>query len=308
MPRPAPVIATTWPSSERGAGHRPGYGGAIASFRHDGQRIAYTEYGCGNRTVVLIHGLLLSQRMHEPLAHALAARGNRVLTIDLLGHGRSGRPTQPARYSTSLFAAQVVALLDHLGVDEAVVLGTSLGANTALEVCHLAPERVRGMIVEMPVLDQALIACLVAFGPLMVALSVAQPVAKLVALAARAIPRRGLPFYADIALDAVRQDPAAGGAVLRGLFFGRTAPPEDERRAMLAPTLVIGHRRDPIHPLTDAGMLADELPNGRLLQANSFVELRLTPDRLTDEIASFLDACWKPVRPARRRRRAATAS
>ncbi len=51
---------------------------------------------------------------------------------------------------------------------------------------------------------------------------------------------------------------------------------------MLAPTLVIGHRRDPIHPLTDAGMLADELPNGRLLEANSFVELRLTPDRLTE--------------------------
>ena len=77
---------------------------------------------------------------------------------------------------------------------------------------------------------------------------------------------------------------------------------------MLAPTLVIGHRRDPIHPLTDAGMLADELPNGRLLQANSFVELRLTPDRLTDEIAGFLDACWKPARRTDRRRRAATAS
>ena len=75
---------------------------------------------------------------------------------------------------------------------------------------------------------------------------------------------------------------------------------------MLAPTLVIGHRRDPIHPLTDAGMLADELPNGRLLEANSFVELRLTPDRLTDEIAAFLDACWKPARRTGRRRRAAT--
>ncbi|HEV2058609.1 MAG TPA: alpha/beta fold hydrolase [Solirubrobacteraceae bacterium] len=270
--------------------------------------MAYTEYGFGTRTVVLIHGLLLSQRMHEPLARALAARGNHVLTIDLLGHGRSDRPAEPARYSTSLFAAQVVALLDHLAIDESVVLGTSLGANTALEVCHHAPDRVRGMIVEMPVLDQALIACLVAFGPLLIALSVAQPVARLVALAARAIPRRGLPFYADIALETVRQDPRPSGAVLRGLFFGRTAPPEDERRAMLAPTLVIGHRRDPIHPLTDAGMLADELPNGRLLQANSFVELRLTPDRLTDEIAAFLDLCWKPARRTGRSAGAAAAS
>jgi hypothetical protein len=41
-------------------------------------------------------------------------------------------------------------------------------------------------------------------------------------------------------------------------------------------------------------MLADELPNGRLLQANSIVELRLAPARLTDEIATFLDECWAP--------------
>jgi pimeloyl-ACP methyl ester carboxylesterase len=280
----------------------------MASFRHAGHRIAYTEHGSGARTVVLVHGLLLSQRMHEPLARALAERGHHVVTIDLLGHGRSDRPTEPARYSTPLFATQVVALLDHLGVDEAVVLGTSLGANAALEVCHLAPERVRGMIIEMPVLDQALIACLIAFGPLLVGLAVGRPVAKLMALAARAIPSRGLPFYADIALDTVRQDPEPSGAVLQGLFFGRTAPPPDERRAMLAPTLVIGHRRDPIHPLTDAGMLADELPNGRLLEANSFVELRLTPDRLTGEIAGFLDACWKPARRSRARKGAAAAS
>jgi pimeloyl-ACP methyl ester carboxylesterase len=273
----------------------------MASFRHAGHRIAYTEYGSGARTVVLVHGLLLSQRMHEPLARELAARGNRVVTIDLLGHGRSDRPTEPANYSTTLFAEQVVALLDHLAVDEAVIVGTSLGANVALEVGHLAPERVRGMVIEMPVLDSALIGCLVAFGPLMVGLAVAQPLYRMLAIAARAVPGRVLPFYADVVLDTVRQDPAPSSAVLQGLFFGRTAPSPAQRRAILAPTLVIGHRRDPVHPLTDAGMLADELPDGRLLEANSFVELRLTPARLTGEIAAFLDACWKPARRGGRR-------
>jgi pimeloyl-ACP methyl ester carboxylesterase len=268
----------------------------IASFRHAGQRIAYTEYGSGARTVVLIHGLLLSQRMHEPLARALAARGNRVVTIDLLGHGRSDRPAEPASYSTSSFAGQVVGLLDHLAVDEAVVAGTSLGANVALEVCHLAPERVRGLVIEMPVLDSALIGCLVAFGPLVVGLAVAQPLYRLLARAARAVPSRVLPFYGDVLLDTVRQDPGPSGAVLQGLFFGRVAPSPAQRRAMLAPALVIGHRRDPIHPLTDAGMLADELPHARLLEAGSIVELRVTPARLTDEIAVFLDDCWKPAR------------
>jgi hypothetical protein len=157
------------------------------------------------------------------------------------------------------------------------------------------------MVIEMPVLDSALIGCLVAFGPLMIGLAVAQPVYRALAFAARAVPSRVLPFYGDVVLDTVRQDPGPSSAVLQGLFFGRTAPSPAQRRAMLAPTLVIGHRRDPVHPLTDAGMLADELPNGRLLEANSFVELRVTPARLTGEIAAFLDACWKPARRGGRR-------
>ena len=68
-----------------------------------------------------------------PAGAALAARGNRVVTLDLLGHGRSDRPRDMTRYSMPLFGEQVIALLDHLEVDEAVVGGTSLGANTTLE-------------------------------------------------------------------------------------------------------------------------------------------------------------------------------
>jgi hypothetical protein len=47
-----------------------------------------------------------------------------------------------------------------------------------------------------------------------------------------------------------------------------------------------------VHPFSDAGMLAEELPNGRLLEADSILELRLAPERLTAEIADFIDACW----------------
>src|SRR4029453_13457228 len=99
------------------------------------------------------HGLLFNQRMHDALARALAARGHRVVTLDLLGHGDSDRPREKWRYSMPQFGAQVVALRDELGADEAVVMGTSLGANVALEASVLAPERVRGMVIEMPVLD-----------------------------------------------------------------------------------------------------------------------------------------------------------
>ena len=93
---------------------------------------------------MLIHGLLLSQRMHEPLARALAAHGNRVVTIDLLGHGRSDRPRDMWKYSMSTFGAEIVALLDHLEIEQAVLGGTSLGANATLEVASIAPDRLRG--------------------------------------------------------------------------------------------------------------------------------------------------------------------
>lgn len=275
------------------------------SFRHRGRRLAFSSYGDGPRVVVLLHGLLFSRYMHDALARALAERGHRVLTLDLLGHGESDRPADMWRYSMTEFGREVVALLDHLDIDEAAVMGTSLGANTTLEVASLAPERLRGMVIEMPVLDHALLGAAVAFTPLMLWLTFGAPAARLVARTARLVPSRRLPWQVDILLDWIRQDPEPSAAVIQGLFFGRTAPHRSERRTFEAPTLVIGHQYDIIHPFSDAGMLADELPNGRLLQANSIVELRLAPDRLTEEIAAFLDECWRPRAARARRRRVA---
>jgi len=271
----------------------------MATFTHDGHRLAYTEFGAGERTVVLLHGLLLSQKMHRPLAEELALRGHRVVTLDLLGHGASERPVDMRVYGMPMFAAQVLALLDHLGLERAVLGGTSLGANTALEVAAAAPDRVQGMVVEMPVLDNALLACAIAFTPLMVALTFGEPGMRLVGRAARAIPTSSL-WLADVLLDTVRQDPAPSAAVLQGLFFHRVAPPASVRRTLAAPALIIGHHRDPVHPFSDSGALADELPDARLLEADSILELRVRPERLTGEIARFLDEC-SPVRRPRRR-------
>jgi len=274
----------------------------MGSFSIHGQRLAYTEYGSGPRLTILLHGLLFNQRMHETLAQALAAREQRVVTLDLLGHGDSDRPREKWRYSMPAFGAQVIALLDHLGEDDAVVMGTSLGANVALEAAAGAPDRVRGMVIEMPVLDHALIGCAIAFTPIMVALTAGEPVMRGLSRVTRLVPRRRLPWQADILLDWVRQDPEPSAAVFQGLFFGRTAPPRAERMEIQTPALVIGHQYDIIHPFSDAGMLASELPNGRLLQARSLLELRFAPRRLTDEIAGFLDECWRPRAAATRAR------
>jgi pimeloyl-ACP methyl ester carboxylesterase len=272
----------------------------MASFRHDGRRLAYTVHGEGERTTVLIHGLLLSQKMHRPLAKALVARGNRVVTLDLLGHGASDRPCDMTEYSMALYGEQVIALLDHLDVDKAVLAGTSLGANTVLEAGALAPDRTQGLIVEMPVLDNALLGCAVAFTPLMLALTFGAPGMRLVARAANLVPPGFAPWLADVGLDTLRQAPEPSAAVLQGLFFGRVAPPKSEREKIRTRTLVIGHRRDPVHPFSDSDALVAEMPNARLLLAESILELRTKPLRLTGEIGDFIDECWR----ARRRRSA----
>jgi pimeloyl-ACP methyl ester carboxylesterase len=273
----------------------------MAHFRHDGQRLAYTVHGEGDRTAVLMPGLLLSQKMQTPLARELAGRGNRVITFDPLGHGGSDRPRDMWRYSMSAFAVQLVALLDHLDLERAIVGGTSLGANVTLEVAARAPERLQGMIIEMPVLDNAIPACAAAFTPLLFALTFGEPVMRAVARVVRALPRSRAPFLLELALDAIAQEPGPSGAVLQGILFGRTAPDHLIRPTIETPALVIGHPRDPIHPFSDADMLAAELPNARLIDANSIVELRTNPKRLTGKIAEFVDECWGEEREARRR-------
>ncbi len=281
-------------------------------FRYEDRRLAYTVYGHGSHTTVLLPGLLLSQKMQMPLARRLASRGNRVITLDPLGHGQSDRPLESWHYSMSAFARQTVALLDHLEIAQAIVGGTSLGANITLEVASLAPERLRGMVVEMPVLDSAIAACGAAFTPLLFALKFGEPAMAALAHAARAVPRRRVPFLLGIGLDWISQDPAPSAAVLGGILYGRVAPDHSERTTFQAPTLVIGHPRDPVHPFSDAGMLADELPHGRLVNASSILELRLRPERLTRTIAAFIDECWQAPAVAaqpepRRRARAAGA-
>jgi pimeloyl-ACP methyl ester carboxylesterase len=280
----------------------------MASFTHEGHRLAYSEYGSGPRTVVLLHGLLFARTMHAPLAEALAERGNRVVTLDLLGHGESDRPTEMWDYSMVSYGRQIVGLLDHLEIDQAVLLGASLGANSSLEVAAAAPDRVRGLVLEMPVLDNALLGCAICFTPALVALTFGAPVMRGVAGLARRVPRGRLPFLAQLGVGAFAQDPKPSASIMQGLFFGRVAPPREVRRTLEQPALVIGHQHDPIHPFSDAGMLAGEMPNATLLEASSILELLVAPERLTDEIAAFVDAAWTPQRaPARRRAARASA-
>jgi pimeloyl-ACP methyl ester carboxylesterase len=268
----------------------------FASFTYRGRRIGFREYGSGSRAVVLIHGLLMDGRMYARLAPALAKRGHRVIAVDMLGHGTSEQPYDMIEYSMPQFGRDVVALLDHLELPQAVIGGTSLGANVALEVAVAAPDRVRGLVLEMPVLEAALPAAAAAFVPLALALRISQRTMRVLAALTRRIPRTH--HLADLMIDFVRRDPAASLAVLDGLIFGRVAPPIADRRALPHPTLVIGHPSDPIHPFSDADRIARELPHARLVTASSIAEWRVRPHRLDRELLAFLDEVWLPKRVA----------
>jgi pimeloyl-ACP methyl ester carboxylesterase len=256
------------------------------SFVHNGQRIDFTDYGDGEQVLVLVHGLLMNRHMYDQLAPEMASRGIRVITVDLLGHGSSDKPADMRSYTMTTFADQLAALIDHLELDRPVVGGTSLGANCSLELASRHPRAARALLIEMPVLDNALVAAGLIFLPILVTLRVAKPLLRGVAAVTTRIPRTS--FLIDICLDWTRRSPEASEAVLEGVLFGRTAPPRDERLLIGLPSLVIGHPNDPLHPFTDSDMLAEELPRARLVNAESIIEWRISPGRLDDELAAFI--------------------
>ena len=259
-------------------------------FRWRGHRIHYDVHGSGERTLILIHGLLMNGRMYDALAPEIASRGYQVITVDLLGHGDSARPNDVRAYSMTIYADLVADLIEYLELDRPVVGGTSLGANVTLELAHRHPDSARALLIEMPVLEHALTAVGLIFLPVMVTLQLGAPVLRFVAAAARRIPRST--YLVDIALDWIRQEPDPSLAVLRGLMFGEIGPTRRERREIHHPALVIGHHNDPLHPFSDSGMLVEEMPGARLVEATSILEWRLNPGRLNDELARFLDDAY----------------
>jgi pimeloyl-ACP methyl ester carboxylesterase len=255
-------------------------------YRHGDQRIAYVEWGDGEQVLVLVHGLLMNRHMYDQLAPAMVARGLRVITVDLLGHGESDQPYDMRAYSMSSFADQLAGLIEHLELERPVVGGTSLGANVALEMAARHPRAARGLFIEMPVLDNALVAAGLIFLPILIALRLGKPMFRGVAALTNRVPRSN--FLLDILLDWTRRPPAASEAVLQGILFGRTAPPREERELIGIPALVIGHPDDPLHPFSDSDMLVSEMPSARLVPAESIFEWRISPGRLDDELAAFV--------------------
>jgi 3-oxoadipate enol-lactonase len=110
----------------------------------NGTHLHFTDDGPRNAPVLVFSNSLgTDQRIWSDVVPAFTDQF-RVITYDKRGHGLSGLGDQPI--SIDLLARDLIALLDHLAIDRAVICGLSVGGLIAQQVCVLAPERVRAMI------------------------------------------------------------------------------------------------------------------------------------------------------------------
>lgn len=265
----------------------------FGQFDYQGHTLRYEVHGEGDRVLVYLHGLLMDANMNRSIARRLAKRGWRVVLLDLLGHGRSDKPAHATLHRFDRYARQVVALLDHLGLEKAVIGGASLGADVSLLVATAFPERVSALVLEMPVLEWATPVGALIFLPILLTVHFARrPFRWFTRMMAR-LPRRGT-GATDSLLNLLSASPETTAAVLHGILVGPVAPEIELRRRIGVPTLVIGHERDLLHRFTDATNLVEDVPGAKFLHADSIFELRSRPERLMQEIEAFLDSLPGP--------------
>jgi pimeloyl-ACP methyl ester carboxylesterase len=114
-------------------------------IENDGIDIHFEVTG-GGRPVVLLHGFPDSGRLWRNQVEALASAGFQVIVPDLRGYGSSGKPTDVESYSFLLIAGDVLAILDHLGVERAHIVGHDWGSALAWIMAALVPDRVDHLV------------------------------------------------------------------------------------------------------------------------------------------------------------------
>ncbi|MEA2190930.1 MAG: hypothetical protein QOI73_1051 [Solirubrobacteraceae bacterium] len=122
------------------------------SIRAAGVTLAAADDGEGI-PVVLAHGLTASRRYVVMGSSALQRGGHRVIAYDARGHGRSQPAPSPDAYGYDALSADLLWLIDDLGLDRVVLAGASMGAHTILRLALDAPERVAGLVVITPAYD-----------------------------------------------------------------------------------------------------------------------------------------------------------
>jgi 2-succinyl-6-hydroxy-2,4-cyclohexadiene-1-carboxylate synthase len=235
-----------------------------------GARVHLRSVGDG-QPVLLLHGFMGSIETWAPHIAVCARHGLRAIAVDLIGHGGSDAPVDPARYRMERCVEDLVDLLDILGIERAAVLGYSMGGRLALQLAASAAERVSALMLESA-------------SP-----GIADPAerrrrAEADELLAEALERDGLEAFVDrwagqplfasqatlpadvrarVRDQRLRQRPIGLANSLRGLSAGRQAPVWDRLPALHVPTLLVVGALDEKYRALGRAM-AEALPRARL--------------------------------------------
>ena len=238
----------------------------------NGHRLRYRLAGEGP-LVVFGHGLMGSIEQVTPEGLDLAAVHSRVrlLTYDARGHGQSHGPEDHTHYTWETLGRDMSAFVDHAGETAAIVGGASMGAATALWMAVEQPERVKALAILMPPPlggpefqrpdEKNAIAFLEMLSLAIQATGIEQTIAF-----AKNMPGFGAtPEEAEERANWLRaQNPLTLLYAIRGLVQAPVHHPDDYRR-ITAPTIVVAHAGDGLHPVRAAELLAEKIPNCKLI-------------------------------------------
>ena len=238
----------------------------------NGHRLRYQLAGNGP-LVVFGHGLMGNIEQVTPEGLDLTAVYNRVrlLTYDARGHGHSHGPEDHHEYTWETLGRDMSALVEFAGEERAVIGGASMGAASALWVAVEQPERVRALAVLMPPplggpeFQRPDEKNAIAFLDMLAMAVQASGIEGTISFA------RNLPGFAASPEEAEQraawlrsQNPLTLMYAIRGLVQAPFHHPEDYRR-ITAPTIVVAHEGDPLHPVRAAELLVENIPGAELV-------------------------------------------
>jgi pimeloyl-ACP methyl ester carboxylesterase len=236
-----------------------------------GVTLSAEEAGAGP-AVVLLHGLTATRRYVVMGSRALERGGHRVIAYDARGHGRSSPAPDSAGYTYGSLTDDLIAVLDRLAVDRAVLAGASMGAHTLLALALRVPERVAGLVVITPAYDGASdrdAAELARWDALAAGLRAGGIEGFVAAYGEPA----GNPRWRETVLKVIRQrlaqheHPEALADALEVVPRSRPFGGVDALAAISAPTVVVASEdgADPGHPRAVGEAYAEAIPSARLV-------------------------------------------
>ena len=268
----------------------------MATASLNGITIGFDEAGTGPDVLLLVHGTPFNRSMWHAQLNAAASAGWRVIVPDLRGYGQS--TVVPGKTTFDVFAADLAALLDHLGVDRVALGGLSMGGQIVMQFARQYPERVRGLLLAATFAQtdtdegirrrNAMADRLVAEGMLPYATEVLPKM-----LAPRSIAL--LPAVAQHVMAMMRStEPAGAAAALRG----RSERPsyEDTLAKLAVPALIVVGSEDAFTTRQDAERMRDLVGDSELVWLDGIGHMPNleSPDAFNAALTRFLDK----LRPA----------